>query len=229
MSLIKFNKQSKLQASWIGLSMATVMIISGCNNADTTTDEAVVDEQTEVAVVETPETAVATPAVVADEEVFVMTTLGLDSINNLIFTPLIAGDTLNEEQKTCLAARDSTLGQAELQAFYKEKFTEAELDELAAFYDSEVGEKLLEYGRQEIVLMNGGEVATPIADPTAAEVTEIQTFMQTPTGMKYTQINNEVGDGSAIAALDAPMNAEFSRCNIDLTMAQLMQPAPAAG
>ncbi len=229
MSFITVNKRTTLQASWIGVSMAVVMSISGCNNADTTANEAVTDEKTEVAVVENTEKSEATPTPVVTEDVLVMTTLGLDSINSMIFTPLVAGDTLNPEQKTCLEARDKNLGQTELQAFYKDKFTEAELKELEVFYSSNVGQKMLEYGKQELILMNGGEVANPVGDPTAEEITEIQAFMQTPTGMKYGQINNAVGEGSAIAALDAPMNAEFNRCNIDLTMAQLMQPAPAAG
>ena len=221
--MLTVNKNSVAKSSLVACSLALTLLISACNEKPETADTAAAEPKTEVAVVE-PAT---TPTAPVEEEVFVMTTLGLDSINNMILNPLIASDQLNAEQKTCLQARDKALGQAQLQAFYKEKFSAAELQELKDFYSSDVGQKMLEYGKQEIVLMTGGEVATPMAEPTAEEITAIQAFAQSPTGVKYAKMNNELGEGSAIAALDAPMNAEFKRCNIDLTISQLLQP-PAA-
>lgn len=212
------NKHLQSKSYLLGCSLAIALLASACSEKPDAT-EAAAEPTTEVAAVETTKT----PATAANEEVFVMTTLGLESINSMILVPLIASDTLNAEQKSCLQARDKELGQAELQAFYKESFSAAELQELKEFYDSEVGKKMLEYGKQEIVLMTGGEVANPMAEPTAEEIAEIQAFAQSPTGIKYAKINNDLGKGSAIAALDAPMNAEFKRCNVDLTMSQLMQ------
>lgn len=213
------NKHSISKSSLVGLSLAVALLTSACNQQPKATDTTT-ESKTEVEVAKTSDTA--TPA--ANEEVFVMTSLGLDSINNMILNPLVASDKVNAEQKSCLQARDKQLGQAELQAFYKEKFSAAELQELKDFYSSDVGKKMIEYGKQEIVLMTGVEVATPMAEPTAEEIAEIQAFAQSPTGIKYAKINNELGEGSAIAALDAPMNAEFKRCNVDLTMSELLQP-----
>lgn len=209
------------KASLLSGSLAIALLTTACNQKPTATDDTVADSKADIAVVDKS-------ALAANEKPLIMTTLGLDSINNMILNPLIAGDTLNAEQKTCLQSRDKDLGQAQLQAYYKDKFSEAELKQLTDFYETSVGQKMLEYGRQEVVLMNGGEVATPMPAPTAEEISEIQTFMLSPTGTKYTQINNQIGEGSAIAALDEPFNAEFKRCTIDLTMAQIMQPAPAA-
>lgn len=230
------NKTSVSKTSLLSCSLAIALLASACTEKPAATDTQAAttpEAQTEVA---TSQPAVAPATASNNEEVFVMTKLGLDSINNMIFTPLATGDTLTAEQKSCLAARDKTIGQTELQAYYKDQFSEAQLKELDDFYESSVGQKMLEYGRQELAVMSGQEVTNPMPDPTQEEITQIQAFMQSPTGTKYAQVNNALGEGSAIEALNVPINAEFKRCNIDLTMEQLMQPqapapmpAPAAG
>lgn len=70
--------------------------------------------------------------------------------------------------------------------------------------------------------MNGEEIATPMADPTPEEMTKIQTFMESPLGVKYMKINNAEGEGSAMEVLNVPINAEFERCNVDLDASEPM-------
>ena len=228
--MLLLNNRHLSKMSWSSVVLATVLLSVGCDKSASTDNEPVTDKQAEVAAVDTPMAQKDTVKPVDNtnqDEVFVMTTLGLDSINSLIFAPLTSGDTLTPAQKTCLQARDKNLGQTELQAYYKAQFSAAELKELDDFYKSAVGQKMLEYSRQELVAMSGKEVANPMPDPTAEEITAIKTFTQSPIGIRYAQVNNALGEGSAIATLDAPINAEFTRCNIDLTMKKLMQP-PAA-
>lgn len=221
------NKHSVYKPILISCSLAIALVTTACNDTPEATDDAVNTSKTDAKVPNDTKSSA-----VANEEVFMMTSLGLESINNMIIDPFIASDEINEKQKSCLAARDKNLGQSELQDFYNEKFTEAELKALNNFYNSAVGQKILQYGKEEMILMNGGEVATPMADPTEEEVAEIQAFMQSPTGTKYARINNEVGEGSAIAAIEPPINAKLKSCNINYTLADLMQPpapAPTAG
>lgn len=230
--MLLLNNRHLLKMSWSSVVLATVLLSVGCDKTPSTDNETATDKPTEVTAVDTPvvQKDAVTPTDNANQnqdEIFVMTTLGLDSVNNMILAPLIAGDTLTPAQKTCLQARDKYLGQKELQAYYKGQFSTAELKELDDFYKSKVGQKMLEYGRQELAVMTGEKGANPMPDPTAEEIAEIKAFTQSPTGIKYAQVNNAIGEGSAIAALDAPLNAEFQRCDIDLTMAKLMQP-PAA-
>ncbi len=219
-----------LKRSLFGVVLASSLLATGCDNTANTTDDSLSDTEVQIEETQTDNTAITPTAVTPTtsvEEPFVMTTIGMNSINSMIFTPLINSGELTGEQATCLAARDNNLGQTELQDFYKRQFSDAELQELDDFYNSDVGQKMLQFGEQEMVIMNGGEVATPMADPTPDEIAEIQAFMQSPTGVKYVQTNNALGEGSAILSLEEPINAEFQRCNIDLTLAQLMQPAPA--
>ncbi len=228
MSIIASHYLSK--PLWMGCILTAVLATAGCNKAATDAETANVDTTAETTTVAAPVAAEPT----TNEAPFVMTTLGLDAINTMVFTPLVSGDRLSAEEKSCLESRDAKLGQTQLQAFYKDKFSDTELQELDKFYGSSVGKKLLIAGKEEMALRNGEEVANPIAAPTPDEIAKIQTFMQTPVGVKYSQINTAVGEGSALATLEQPVDAEFKRCNIDLTMTQLLQPsapavAPTAG
>ena len=56
------------------------------------------------------------------------------------------------------------------------------------------------------------------SDPTPEEMAEIQTFMEPPLGVKYMEVNNTEGAGSAMEVINAPINAEFKRCNIDIEL-----------
>ena len=215
------NNRNLLKASGISLVLASALL-TACDNKSASTDDTAVDVADKTITVSPAE--VKTTATAEKEEVLVMTTLGVDAVNNMVFSTLINGKNLTAEQKTCLQSRDKNLGQTELQEFYKNNFSSAELKELDNFYSSAVGQKMLAYGKEEMLLRNGMEVASPMAEPSAEEMAEIEAFIQSPVGKKYSQINVAVGEGSALATLDKPIDAEFKRCNIDLNMATLMQP-----
>ena len=206
----------------IGCSLAVAMLITGCNETATTDETASATDSTEVAVVSDTSVVntdkVDIDAVAADQDDLIMTTITLDTVEQMLFAPLLTNGELTPEQVTCLEARDSDLGKAEVDAFYKSKFTDAELEALNEFYASEVGQKLLDFGKQQLLVMNGQEVASPMAEPTPEEMAEIQTFMQSPLGVKYVEINNAEGAGSAMEVINVPLNAEFKRCNIDIEL-----------
>jgi hypothetical protein len=147
-----------------------------------------------------------------------MTTITLDTVDQMLFVPLLTNGELSQEQVSCLEARDKDLGKSEVDAFYKSKFSDAELASLNEFYASDVGQKLLDFGNEQLLIMNGQQVAEPMPDPTPEEMAEIQTFMESPLGVKYMEVNNTEGAGSAMEVINAPINAEFKRCNIDIEL-----------
>ncbi len=217
-----FSTKHTLTKLSIGCSLAVAVLITGCNKTATTDETASATDSTEVAVVSDTSVVntdkVDIDAVAADQDDLIMTTITLDTVEQMLFAPLLTNGELTPEQVTCLEARDSDLGKAEVDAFYKSKFTDAELEALNEFYASEVGQKLLDFGKQQLLVMNGQEVASPMAEPTPEEMAEIQTFMQSPLGVKYVEINNAEGAGSAMEVINVPLNAEFKRCNIDIEL-----------
>lgn len=220
------TKNTAAKASFLSCTLAAILFTIGCEKTPPATDEAASDANdiSDIAVVET--TATATPSTATSSQDssddLVMTTITLDAVNNMLFAPLIKSGGLSAEQVTCLESRDKNLGKTEIDKFYKSQFTDAELKELDKFYISDVGQKLVAFGNEQLLVMNGEEVANPMPPPTEEEIKEIQTFMESPLGEKYTQINNAQGEGSAMEALDAPINAELERCNIDMDAVQPM-------
>ncbi|MFP3456528.1 DUF2059 domain-containing protein [Psychrobacter sp. SIMBA_152] len=216
-----FTSHTALKATLLSSTLAGLLLITGCDKTPETVDN--VDTTTS----ETNDTAVtqAAPSNAVSQDDLVMTTITLDTVNSLLFAPIINSGALSEEQVSCLESRDKDLGKAEVDRFYKSQFTDAELKELDSFYTSDVGKKLLAFGNEQLRVMNGEEVATPMADPTPEEMTEIQTFMESPLGVKYMEINNAEGEGSAMEVLNGPIEAEFKRCNVDLDGPQPEQPA----
>lgn len=188
-------------------TLAGVLLITGCDK--TTTNEADNDAVIDM-----------TKSNVQDD--LVMTKITLDTVDKILFVPLINSGDLSAEQVTCLEARDKNLGKAEVDEFYKSQFSVVELQELDTFYTSEIGEKLLAFGSQQLQMMNGEQIANPIPEPSEAEMTEIQAFMQSPVGAKYMQINNAEGAGSAMEILNTPIEAELKRCNIDMDSTEPM-------
>jgi len=214
-----FTANTALKTSLLSSTLAALLFMTGCDKTPETADET---------------TSGASPAEVnatkdapapATQDDLVMTTITLDSVNSLLFAPVINSGALSAEQVSCLESRDKDLGKAEVDSFYKSQFTDAELQELDDFYTSEVGKKLITFGNEQLRVMNGEEIATPLADPTPEEMTEIQTFMESPLGVKYMKINNAEGEGSAMEVLNVPIETEFKRCNVDLDGPQLEQPA----
>lgn len=218
--MLFFTKNTIAKTSLLGCTLAALLSTAGCDNTSTTADDAtdMTEDTSDVSVVDTStDTKKATPAApAASQDDLVMTTITLDTINSLLFTPIINSGALSAEQVSCLESRDKDLGKAEMDAFYKSQFTNEELNELNEFYSSDVGKKLIAFGNEQLRAMNGEEIATPMADPTPAEMTKIQTFMESPLGVKYMKINNAEGEGSAMEVLNVPINAEFERCNVDL-------------
>jgi len=216
-----FTSHIAVKATLLSSTLAGLLLITGCDNTPETVDN--VDTTTS----ETNDTAVtqAAPSNAVSQDDLVMTTITLDTVNSLLFAPIINSGALSEEQVSCLESRDKDLGKAEVDRFYTSQFTDAELKELDSFYTSDVGKKLLAFGNEQLRVMNGEEVATPMADPTPEEMTEIQTFMESPLGVKYMEINNAEGEGSAMEVLNGPIEAEFKRCNVDLDGPQPEQPA----
>jgi len=215
MSVVIHIKKQTLSKISLGCALAAAVFITGCN--DTSTTEAVeeVDTVNDTAIVTNDDAATNAPA---DSDELVMTTITLDTVDQMLFVPLLTNGELSQEQVSCLEARDKDLGKAEVDAFYKSKFSDAELASLNEFYASDVGQKLLDFGNEQLLIMNGQQVATPMPDPTPEEMAEIQTFMESPLGAKYMEVNNAEGAGSAMEVINKPLNAEFERCNIDIEL-----------
>jgi len=210
-----FTANTALKTSLLSSTLAALLFMTGCDKTPETAD----DTTSGASTAEVDATAPAT------QDDLVMTTITLDTVDSLLFAPVINSGALSAEQVSCLESRDKDLGKAEVDRFYKSQFTDAELQELHNFYTSEVGKKLITFGNEQLRVMNGEEIATPLADPTPEEMTEIQTFMESPLGVKYMKINNAEGEGSAMEVLNVPIEAEFKRCNVDLDGPQPEQPA----
>lgn len=198
-----------VKSSLLSSTLAALLFMTGCDKTPETVEDTTSDAS---------DTAVtqAAPSDTDAQNDLVMTTITLDTVNSLLFAPVINSGALSAEQVSCLESRDKNLGKAEVDRFYKSQFTDAELKALDDFYTSDVGKKLIAFGNEQLRVMNGEEVATPMAEPTPEEMTEIQTFMESPLGVKYMKINNAEGEGSAMEVLNGPIEAEFKRCNVDL-------------
>ena len=214
-----FTANTALKTSLLSSTLAALLFMTGCDKTPETADDTTSGART--AEVDTTKQAPAP----ATQDDLVMTTITLDTVDSLLFAPVINSGALSAEQVSCLESRDKDLGKAEVDRFYKSQFTDAELQELDDFYTSEVGKKLITFGNEQLRVMNGEEIATPLADPTPEEMTEIQTFMESPLGVKYMKINNAEGEGSAMEVLNGPIEAEFARCKVDLDGLQPEQPA----
>ncbi|MGP5201865.1 DUF2059 domain-containing protein [Psychrobacter aquimaris] len=204
-----FTSNTVVKSSLLSSTLAALLFMTGCDKTPETVEDTTSDAS---------DTAVtqAAPSDTDAQNDLVMTTITLDTVNSLLFAPVINSGALSAEQVSCLESRDKDLGKAEVDRFYKSQFTDAELKELDDFYTSDVGKKLIAFGNEQLRVMNGEEVATPMAEPTPEEMTEIQTFMESPLGVKYMKINNAEGEGSAMEVLNGPIEAEFKRCNVDL-------------
>ena len=204
-----FTSNTVVKSSLLSSTLAALLFMTGCDKTPETVEDTTSDAS---------DTAVtqAAPSDTDAQNDLVMTTITLDTVNSLLFAPVINSGALSAEQVSCLESRDKNLGKAEVDHFYKSQFTDAELKALDDFYTSDVGKKLIAFGNEQLRVMNGEEVATPMAEPTPEEMTEIQTFMESPLGVKYMKINNAEGEGSAMEVLKGPIEAEFKRCNVDL-------------
>lgn len=207
-----FTANTALKTSLLSSTLAALLFMTGCDKTPETAD----DTTSGASTAEVDATAPAT------QDDLVMTTITLDTVNSLLFTPIINSGALNDEQVSCLESRDKDLGKAEMDAFYKSQFTDAELDKLNEFYNSDVGKKLIAFGSEQLRTMNGEEIASPMPDPTPEEMAKIQTFMESPLGVKYMKINNAEGEGSAMEVLNTPIKTEFEHCNVDLDASEPM-------
>lgn len=214
--VIHINKQILSKVS-LGCALAAAVFMTGCNDTATTETVEGVDTVNDTAVVASEDVDTNSSAS-ADSDELVMTTITLDTVDQMLFVPLLTNGELSQEQVSCLEARDKDLGKSEVDAFYESKFSDAELASLNEFYASDVGQKLLDFGNEQLLIMNGQQVAEPMPDPTPEEMAEIQTFMESPLGVKYMEVNNTEGAGSAMEVINAPINAEFKRCNIDIEL-----------
>ncbi|MGP9544520.1 DUF2059 domain-containing protein [Psychrobacter sp. AOP7-B1-25] len=204
-----FTANTVFKSSLLSSTLAALLLMTGCDKTPETVDDTTSN---------TSETVVseAAPSETDAQDELIMTTITLDTVDSLLFAPIINSGAFSEEQVSCLRSRDKNLGKAEVDRFYKSQFTDAELKELNDFYTSDVGKKMLAFGNEQLRVMNGEEMATPMAEPTPEEMAEIQTFMESPLGVKYMEINNAEGEGSAMEVLNGPIEAEFERCNVDL-------------
>ena len=205
-----FTQNTICKATLIGCSMAAILFSAGCNKTEVAADTPSIEPTT------------ATSTEIEEPEFFLMTTLALAAVNDMFFDPLIQSEELSAEQKTCLNARDKNLGKAEIQAYYKSNFTEAELQELNEFYASDAGEKMLAYGNEQMRMMNGEKITNPMSAPSEEEMITFQEFLQSPLGVKNMQLNNAEGAGSVMETLAPTINAEFERCHINLDMSSIM-------
>ena len=199
--VIHTNKQIFSKVS-LGCALAAAVFVTGCNDTATTETVEGVDTVNDTAVVASEDVDTNSSAS-ADSDELVMTTITLDTVDQMLFVPLLTNGELSQEQVSCLEARDKDLGKSEVDAFYKSKFSDAELASLNEFYASDVGQKLLDFGNEQLLIMNGQQVAEPMPDPTPEEMAEIQTFMESPLGVKYMEVNNAEGAGSAMEVINA--------------------------
>ena len=214
-----FTKNTVAKTSLLSCTLAALLLTTGCDKTPKTTDDTTnATAKSDVAVTDTSNPESSTTS----QDDLVMTTITLDTINSLLFAPIINSGALSTEQVSCLESRDKDLGKAEMDAFYKSQFTDAELDKLNEFYNSDVGKKLIAFGSEQLRAMNGEEIASPMPDPTPEEMAKIQTFMESPLGVKYMKINNAEGEGSAMEVLNTPIKTEFERCNVDLDASEPM-------
>lgn len=132
--------------------------------------------------------------------------------------PVIQKGELTVDQKSCLKNHDKNIGLKEAQAYYKDHFTDAELEELNSFYASEVGQHLVKYGNQQILMESGFEVKDPVAPPSDEQMAEVVSIMQKPAFQKYQQLNTSQDEGSLYAELRPVINDELARCNIDYAL-----------
>ena len=216
------SSKSFSKVALVSTALAAALFISGCNKNETTestetktaVDAATTSTASETAT-PTQTTATNDAAVQPTTEYSTLAQLSSDTLNNMVFEPLINSGQLTDEQKSCLEARDKNIGIAEADAYFKSKLTKEELDELNTFYSSDIGKKLIVYGNEQLQVMNGLEVTNPMPAPSEAEMAEMQQFMQSPVGQKYMALNNAEGEGSMYESLNPVIEAELSRCNIE--------------
>ena len=161
--VIHINKQILSKVS-LGCALAAAVFMTGCNDTATTETVEGVDTVNDTAVVASEDVDTNSSAS-ADSDELVMTTITLDTVDQMLFVPLLTNGELSQEQVSCLEARDKDLGKSEVDAFYKSKFSDAELASLNEFYASDVGQKLLDFGNEQLLIMNGQQVAEPMPDP----------------------------------------------------------------
>lgn len=206
-----FTSSTMFKSSMLSCTLAALLLTTGCDKTPETSDDTTSEASASTAAETSPDTA-------TTQDKLLMTEMTLDTVNNFVFAPLISSGSLNAEQVSCLESRDKDLGKEEINNFYNTEFTDAELQELEEFYSSDLGKKLIAFGNEQVRIMSGEEVETPMEQPTKEEMAEMQTFMQSPVGAKYMQLNNAQGEGSAMQALSAPIQAEFDRCNVDVDL-----------
>ena len=206
--VIHINKQILSKVS-LGCALAAAVFMTGCNDTATTETVEGVDTVNDTAVVASEDVDTNSSAS-ADSDELVMTTITLDTVDQMLFVPLLTNGELSQEQVGCLEARDKDLGKSEVDAFYKSKFSDAELASLNEFYASDVGQKLLDFGNEQLLIMNGQQVAEPMPDPTPEEMAEIQTFMESPLGVKYMEVNN--AEGAGISGISAFWECFLVKC-----------------
>lgn len=220
------NSKTFSKAIFFGGALIATLLVGGCDKKEAATDANANTETTEVVTTSTTadtattevvsESSVATDTAPLADKDTTLAQLSSDTLNNMVFIPLIDSGELTDEQKTCLEARDKNLGMAESQAYFESKLTKEELDELNTFYSSDIGKKLLAYGNEQLKTLNGQEVSNPLPAPSEDEMAQMQAFMQSPTGQKYLALNNAEGEDSMYSALNPIIEAELQRCNIDL-------------
>ena len=235
-----FSYSPLAKVSQLSCALASALFIGGCDKKDTTADttgtpaETVAPTTTADATTQTTaDTSVAVtdsdsdatniapatvqPTATADTQQYsTLAHISADTLDSMVFEQLLNSDNLTAEQKTCLKARDKNIGLAESQTYFAGKLTPKEMNDLNTFYDSKVGKKLIVYGDEQLRTMNGMPVKNPMPAPTEQEIAEMKAFMESPVGQKYMAINNAEGKGSMYEALKPTINAELSRCHIDL-------------
>lgn len=210
------SKRSLSKISLISSSIATVLLMAGCDKTTTEPTEPVAIETTTV-------DADMASSVSKDTSSAVMAKISADSFNKMFFSTLINSGELSAEQTSCLESHEENLGEAEIQAFYKNQFSEAELQELSDFYTSETGKKMIAYSNEQLLEMSGQEVTNPVPKPSIEELAEFQKFMVSPLGVKNLTISESMGEGSLIEGLTPVLDAEFERCKLGITMSQISQ------
>lgn len=214
------------RASALSLALCSTLLLSACNKAETDTavdsdvkaDTAVVVETPaadSTASVEAPVAATASSDTASSDNAFV--NLTASSMAAALILPATMESTTTPEQKTCLTGYDKNLGVKETQAFYEKNFTAAEMAELNDFYSSGTMKQMSQYTDEQMRIMAGETVASPIAAPTPEQMQAMETSMKELSVFKNMD-KLKATEGDLLESIKPVINAEFKRCDMDKTI-----------
>lgn len=124
---------------------------------------------------------------------------------------------LDAEQQACLEDLDEHFAADELDAYFKENYTEDELKTLNDYFSSEIGIKAIKYSSQQMMQIFGGEAPDPADALSEEELMEVVKTSQDPAFVKYNNFSLQQGEGGLQELIKPLILEEFEKCNITET------------